>query len=376
MHSFYTSRLTSGENLAVDAHVRSLERAGMDVGLFAVRTDEVEREPLYRVRSGLRVAAGRGRSPLRAVRGFGPDVVHVHNLFPNYGRAWVRKLDVPVVATLHNYRPMCANGLLLRDGRTCTLCPDGRRWSGTRYACYRDSRLASLPLSWAGRRGPGHDPLIARADRLIAISAAQGDIYVRAGVPSDRVTVVPLSLPDDLDPGPGPAERRGWVFAGRLRDEKGIAELVAHWPDGPELTVLGDGPLLEPLRAATGSRAIRFLGQVGRREALEHMARSVGIVVPSTWPEPGPTVYAEAMATATPVLALAGTAIGSVVERDRTGGAIGSWSALARTLDAWAADDALRARCRAVFERNHSETASVRLLRTLYTDVIRERAAR
>jgi len=52
------------------------------------------------------------RIPLKTIRRFRPDIVHIHNLFPNFGRRCVEDINVPVVHTVHNYRPLCANGLL------------------------------------------------------------------------------------------------------------------------------------------------------------------------------------------------------------------------------------------------------------------------
>src|SRR5919205_1422355 len=109
VHSFYGSTV-SGENAAVVAQADALRRAGHDVLLVAARTDELEGSRFYRLRAGLRVASGRGTSPLEALRAFEPDVVHVHNLFPNFSTNWLRAVDAFVVATVHNYRPMCAAG--------------------------------------------------------------------------------------------------------------------------------------------------------------------------------------------------------------------------------------------------------------------------
>src|SRR5262249_45510078 len=133
VHSFYSSRQPSGENGVVESEVAALRAAGHDVRLFAARTDDLERDRLYPGKAAARGASGRGASPLTAVERFGPDVVHVHNLFPNIARRWVAGLRRPLVTTLHNFRPLCVNGLLYRDGHVCTLCPDGQRWSGLRY---------------------------------------------------------------------------------------------------------------------------------------------------------------------------------------------------------------------------------------------------
>src|SRR2546428_742947 len=64
VHSFYSSRVPSGENRAVESEVEALQRAGHDIRLFAARTDDFEGSPAYRATSALRVASGLGRSPL------------------------------------------------------------------------------------------------------------------------------------------------------------------------------------------------------------------------------------------------------------------------------------------------------------------------
>ena len=45
--------------------------------------------------------------------------------------------------TVHNYRLMCLNGMLLRDGRPCEDCVGRSPWAGVRHRCYRDSVIAS-----------------------------------------------------------------------------------------------------------------------------------------------------------------------------------------------------------------------------------------
>lgn len=87
VHSFYSSRQPSGENAVVRAEVNALRRAGYEVELFAAHTDELEGDLLYPVKAAWRVATGRGRNPLKAIKDFSPDVVHVHNLLSNVGAA-------------------------------------------------------------------------------------------------------------------------------------------------------------------------------------------------------------------------------------------------------------------------------------------------
>ena len=355
----------------------ALVRAGHVVQLFSARTDDLEGDRLNPVRAAFRVATGLGRSPLAAIAHFRPDVVHVHNLFPNFGRRWVGSLQQPLVATLHNYRPMCANGLLFRDGHVCTLCPDGTRWSGLRYACYRGSRIATLPLTVANLSGPAADPLLARADRLILLSDLAADIYTTAGVPRRTMTVWPNFLRSDLDPGAErpPARPDGFLYVGRLSPEKAVVRLVRAWPargDAPILRIVGEGPEEDAVRRAAEGKRIEVLGAVTRSHVIALMRASTALVMPSAWFEAFPLVYAEALAAGLPVLAWEPNVVARWVEADHTG-AKTTWERdLSETLAAAASSfPGLRARCRTIFEKRYSEPAYVSRAEELYSALTR-----
>jgi glycosyltransferase involved in cell wall biosynthesis len=366
VHSFYSSDVPSGENQAVEAHVDALRRAGYDAELFAVRTDDVRRERLYPLRAGIRVATGRGPSPLRAMAAFRPDVVHVHNLFPNLGRRWVEHLRTPLVATLRNYRLLCANGLLYRDNQPCTLCADGRVWSGTRYGCYRGSRIATLPLSWANRRGPAADPVVRRADRVMVLSEDQAAVFAFAGVDEARMRVVPNFVPDALVPEAPTSGRSGWLFAGRLTAEKGAEELVEHWPSGYPLAVAGDGPLRARLESRAAGKPIRFLGAIERSAVVREMTEREGVVIASRCLEVAPLVYCEALAAGATVFALEGTSVANAVRRERTGAVLRSLDELPHAFTSVRCDPAHN---RGVFDRTYSEAAFVHTIGDLYGDI-------
>lgn len=357
----------------MESEVKALSKAGYEVELFAARTDELDGDFLYPLRAAWRVGTGRGRGPLDAIRGFSPDIVHIHNLFPNFGRRWVYDLDVPVVHTLHNYRPLCSNGLLFRDGHVCTDCPDGKRWSGVRHACFRSSRLATLPLAIANRKGPMHDPLIRRADRLIVLSERQRRLFATAGVPEEKMEVCPNFLPDELDPGPSKVrDREGWIFVGRLSQEKEILRLVKCWPAHHHLRVVGDGEQQAAVLAEASGKSIDLLGQIGRNEVLELMGGSLGLVFPSACYEAFPLVYLEALAVGVPTLAFEPNIAADLVRRDATGWAA-TWGDDLSTLLARGAVEAatLRDQCRRVFERIGTSSAYGKRVATLYREMLR-----
>lgn len=362
VHSYYSSRVPSGENVVVDLQVGALRRAGHDVRVVARRTDELEQSRLFPLAAGLRVASGRGFSPVAELDAFEPDVVHVHNLFPNFGRTWVRRYGPRLVTTLHNYRPICPAATMYRDGRPCSLCPDGgsARPSVT-HACYKDSRLQTVPVALGTHFA--RDPLLASASRVVTLNDDMLARYASYGVPNERLVTVPNFVPSGPTGDPV-AVGDHWLFVGRLCEEKGIVPLVRNWPVGPRLLVVGTGPLEDEVRRASGP-SVELLGQRGNAEVRDLLRRARGLFFPSVWPEGLPTVYLEALASGTPVVASAQSIVGSLVTQEGTG-FVASGSVAADLARAEAEFPGLRAACRSAFESRYTEAAWVAAIERVY----------
>lgn len=305
VHSFYASDVPSGENAMVREQVDALAAAGHDVLLIARHTDEDSRQLLYQLRSAGRVITGRGPDPMDDLRTFAPDVIHVHNLFPNFGTRWLRTWPGPVVATLHNFRPICANGLLYRDGHYCEECPTQSNSAAVRHGCYHGSHLASIPLALRNARGPASDDVLARADALVCLSTQSAETYRRLTGLNLPIHVIPNGI--DL-PIVNHAKPNGrWLVVSRLTPEKGVSELTAIWPSHEHLDVIGTGPEASAITALDDA-GIHYLGSRDRREILDQMPSYLGLVFPSRCMEMQPTVLVEALASGLPIVALAGSA--------------------------------------------------------------------
>ncbi|MGO4255630.1 glycosyltransferase family 4 protein [Marmoricola sp. RAF53] len=365
VHSYYSSRVPSGENVVVDLQVDALRRAGHEVLVVARRTDDLERSRLYPLAAGLRVASGRGYSPAAELDAFAPDVVHVHNLFPNFGRSWTKAFGPRIVTTLHNYRPVCPGATLYRDGQPCSLCPDGgSARPAVTHACYKDSKVQTVPVALGTRFAD--DPLLASAARVITLNDDMRARYAAFGVPSERLVTVPNFVPSGpADPAPTGDH---WLFVGRLSDEKGILPLVRDWPEGASLLVVGSGPLEDEIRAVAGP-TVELLGQRDNTEVRDLLRRARGLFFPSVWPEGLPTVYLEALASGTPVVASSHSIVGSLVASEGTG-FVTSGSVAADIARAEREFAGLRARCRAVFEDRYTEDAWIRAVEAVYAEVV------
>jgi glycosyltransferase involved in cell wall biosynthesis len=173
-----------------------------------------------------------------------------------------------------------------------------------------DVRLAEQGRFWrsALRRA------LARATRVIAVSAELAvALSVHSGGLLPPIDVVPTGVePDLLERERVVRHARGALriaYVGRLVDGKGVFDLADAFVNldrDATLTVVGDGPAAGPLAwaflRADCERRVHFLGSVPRPEALDVMADSDLVVVPSHAEGCG-VVAIEASALGTPVIA-------------------------------------------------------------------------
>ena len=322
VHNEYRSGTPSGENRVVEQEGEALARAGHEVMRFGRHSDEIEGWSRAKKASlPVRVIwSPDARRDLSAtIREYRPDVVHVHNTFPLLSASVLyacRDEAVPVVTTIHNYRLVCASGVLLRQGAVCHDCIGRLPLPGVLHGCYRDSRLATAPLAVANVTHRKAWRTLVSAYTFI--SAAQRDLHKDLRLPPERVFVRHNMVPRQ-DVRPAPREPMV-VFAGRLAEVKGVRLLMAAWDryragcrgPGLRLVVAGSGPLEHEVAGWASTRpSVEMVGHVPVSRVLELRSRARAVIVPSIWEEPFGLVVVEAMAVGCPPIA---AAHGSFVE--------------------------------------------------------------
>jgi len=317
-----------GEDAATRKEKRVLESAGHRVVVYERHNNEIATySGLEKITFPARAAwsAGSARAIRAILRRHRPDVVHFHNTFPLISPAAyyaVKAEGLPVVQTLHNYRLLCANALLFRDGRPCEECATRVvGWPGIRHACYRNSYGASgtAVATVAVHRVLGTWNRM--VDTYVALTNFAREKLLQGGLPGDKVVVKPnFVFPD---PSLGEHAGRYAIFAGRLSPEKGIATLLNGWRllgGRVPLKIAGDGPLLpEVERVAREVPNIDLLGWRSEGEVTALMQQAAMLVLPSLVYEAFPLAVVEAFATGLPAIVSGHGAMAEIVDAGRAG---------------------------------------------------------
>ncbi len=313
----------------------------------------------------------------RIIHEFRPDIVHVHNLFPMLSPSIVleaSKSGVPVVQTLHNFRMICANALLYRDGAICTDCV-GKAFplDGIVHGCYRGSRAGSAIVTAAyGFHRLAHtwDCI----DKFIAVSDFERGILVGGGLPAEKIAVKPNYSASHIYTECRPAAAFA-LFAGRLSPEKGIRTLLSAWRSGRislKLKIAGDGPLADEVRSSVAQNPnIEYLGMQPPEAVYREMAGARFLVFPSEWYETFGRTIIEAFSQGTPVLAADLGGVRELVEEGVTGYrfAAGNSEALAAGVRRFPDGDRyelMRQRCREEFLSKFTAETNYGLLMDIY----------
>jgi glycosyltransferase involved in cell wall biosynthesis len=380
-HNRYRSQEPSGEDRVVDQESAALEAAGFEVYRHQTHSDDISDFSALKkavVPASVVWNPFAARTFTRVLDEVRPDVVHVHNLFPLLSPSILvasQKRRVPVVATFHNFRQMCANGTFFRSGTTCYDCAGKYGLPAVRHGCYRGSALTTAPMVIANvaqrrcwKTVPSAYIFISESERR-NFSSMEFPTF-RSFVKWNFVTIgPPRTAPEDLV-----------VFTGRLSEAKGVRLLMRAWElfeqaDHPplRLAIAGAGELQSEIQAWAATRSsVDFLGLLSREHCSQLLARARAAVVPSLWPETFGLVIAEAKAAGVAPIAPAQGSFPELIEDGVDGLLYGPNDpvALAHNLGRVAAHphlfDLMGARARAAAQRQFTAAKTTSQLEAIY----------
>jgi glycosyltransferase involved in cell wall biosynthesis len=240
---------------------------------------------------------------------FEPDVIHIHNLFftasPSILYA-AKKKRVPVIITLHNYRLICCNALLLRNNKVCELCTNHKLpHYGIKYKCYRKSVIGSAITTGITGVHKYLKTWNKYVSQYISLTEFARYKFITSSLSlnDNQITVIPNFVFDNGEP--RQTRENFFLYVGRISEEKGIELLLKTFSPGliHKLIIVGDGPVKSRLEEQYASGNISFIGKKGKHEVLDLMKRCKALIFPSVCYEGMPFTIIEAFSTGTPVIA-------------------------------------------------------------------------
>jgi glycosyltransferase involved in cell wall biosynthesis len=261
----------------------------------------------------------------QAMHEFHPDVVHVHNIQGQLSPSVLlpfRRMNIPIVQTIHDYRLLCPAIHFLSNGQVCESCK-GKRF----YRCaLKRCRRSEFFKSSVAALGSYVSDYLYQYDQLISAYIAPSEFMqkkmVEYGYAKYKIHILPNAYFGQI-PRRATIIRKHILFVGRLSPEKGV-DLLVRAAKGLNLKVYiaGDGPeykRLHTLAKQTEANNVEFLGFLSS-EKLSHLYQEALVtVLPSRWYENGPLTVLESYAHATPVIGARIGAIPEFVDENKTG---------------------------------------------------------
>jgi glycosyltransferase involved in cell wall biosynthesis len=257
---------------------------------------------------------------------FKPDVVHMNNinfqLTPSVIYA-VKKRNIPLVQTVHDYQMICPNHLLYSFGevKPCERCIGGSKFNCVKHSCIHGSKVKSLigaieaKLYESLKTYQKVDLYICPSYFLEKKLLAASELY-RGKTLTVHNFIEKKPLPEKVTP-----EKPYVAFAARLSKEKGVTllcEAAKLLPDYSFL-VAGSGPDGECLKDIPN---ITMKGFLSGDELISLMANAKVMLLPSVWYENCPLSILETHSFGVPVITMNSGGMAELVEDGKTGALI------------------------------------------------------
>lgn len=274
-----------------------------------------------------------------------PDIAHLHNIYHQITPSIIpmlKKKGMKIVMSLHDYKLVCPNYLMLAGEAMCDDCK-GRRFHSPLARNCQGSRAQELLLAaeaFFHKWNKSYD----HVDTFIAPSQFMADMIAEHRIPRERIAVIRNGI--EKDRFVPTWEDDGYaVYLGRLSKEKGVETLCrahAMLDDPMPLKIIGSGPLHEELEARYPS--VEFLGYRSGDELMRLLQRASFVSMPSEWYENCPMSALESMALGKPMLGANIGGIPELIDDGRTGllFEMGNAGDLAQKFEALASDPDLR----------------------------------
>ena len=258
----------------------------------------------------------------KVIEAFKPDVVHLNNinfqLTPSIIYE-IKKHNIPIVQTVHDVQIACPNHRMYNEAseKICSACADGKFINCTKHKCVHGSSLKSLIASIESYyyHSKGTYNLV---DAYICPSRFMADTIIRAGVSSEKTTVIHNYCSRYGPLKPKSNDNDYVLYFGRLSIEKGIKTLTDVCKELPDINFIfaGTGDLE---KLCQGIDNVKCVGFKSGNELNELIRNAKFSVCPSVCYENCPMSIIESLSLGTPVIVSDLGGAPELIENGKTG---------------------------------------------------------
>lgn len=259
-----------------------------------------------------------------------PDIAHIQNIHHHITPSIfsiLKKYNIPIIWTLHDYTVICPNTSFLCRGMICERCKKRKYYWPLILRCKKDSLRAS---TMAAIEATVHTVMkfYRYVDFYIAPSRFLKNKFIEYGIEKEKMVFLNnfnCYVDSDTE---NDVKEKYFVYLGRLSEEKGVKTLIdasiklftsEKITVGNESTyklkLIGDGPMKNALKSYVKSHCvddrIEFVGHKSHNEAMDILKYSKFLVLPSKTYENFPYSVLEAFSMGKPVV---GSRIGGIPE--------------------------------------------------------------
>lgn len=259
-----------------------------------------------------------------------PDIAHVHSykgiLTPSILYA-LKKNNVPVVITLHDYGLLCPhNSFLNGKNEICEKCLTTNNFLHCIInRCNRDSFSLSTVTALEYFFHKKIFPFDHYFEKLIAVSKFGMRIHARKPEFKEKLVHLYNFYPKLNLTKPNSEKGQYFLCYGRISREKGIISLLKAWRlinKSQKLKIVGEGRMMQEVLLYIKENNLYNVEVLGFKTGieLEQLINNASfIVVPSEWYENNPLTIIEAYSNGKPVIASKVGGISEIIIENETG---------------------------------------------------------